>query len=326
MVQNSRFFYHGDDAVNVHTPTSLRGFSYAPRSPVDPTPDYSKIILVRSRAWRMFFEVGDEVAFLRASDMSITGVSRRVVRAAYDGTTRDRGRWELDFDAPLDPNADPVFAQPWRCGLYLPRYSGSNVIVRNITTGFHRARGVLIQNRETSVIERSSLERVMMSAVLVRASEWTQEGVGTRNMVIADNNMKNVDIVVKHGAIVVDATNYAGNRVWNRGWLGTGNVSIESNVMTGTASRAVSASNIYGIRAFNNRIQADVKRSSTSVAGQIVIGSSMNVQQRNNTRCESRCARSASWSGLPEVPRPRRTTRRKTTTRRRRTTTRRRRP
>ncbi|KAI9027678.1 hypothetical protein DFJ74DRAFT_660144 [Hyaloraphidium curvatum] len=292
-IQNSRFGFHGDDAVNAHTAVSLFAVRYA-NATVDtsgnaslPALRYDEIHVSRSPAWRMWFSPGDTLEFFNATSYERANVTRTVVRASY--SPGRGGTWTLALDAPLNPaiapfapNATHPFAPIPHLGLVNNAYLMRNVVIRNLTTHHHRARGVLVSPTANALLADSSFTHVQMSGILVRACAACQEGMGTSGVLVENCTLDAVDRTGWHGGIAVDAT----DRGWRSvGWPGlqagvevreTGIVNVPGPaiIMRGAASPVV----------FGNRFSADrTPPYEPAVAGRVLLDGCNDVVRGNNS-------------------------------------------
>jgi hypothetical protein len=206
LIEDSEFGYLGDDPINIHIPTAMRGFSWVSLTDSN-EPNYARFT-VKVPAWRMYFSAGNVIQFANIADLSpVTEngniVTRTVFNASYNATI-DGGTWTVQLTEAVPATSVPVFATPSTLGIVNRAFFTKNVIIRNVKTKFHRARGILIQ-AENVLIEKSELRSIAVSGILARSSAFTQEGVGAANVLIANNYFYNVDITGRESAIIVDA-------------------------------------------------------------------------------------------------------------------------
>ncbi|KAI9034611.1 pectin lyase fold/virulence factor [Hyaloraphidium curvatum] len=286
LIRDSNFAYLGDDPINVHIPTSMHNITYGA--------DRSTIVVARSPAWRVRYSAGEYIQFLDADFVRPLGIFRRIVTASYNPWAGE-GTWTLRLASPVPDlpifNADP----PISLGIANVRWSARNVIVRNVRTSNHRARGLLVQAVENVVVENCSFRRVQQAGILVRPCAATQEGIGVTNAVFANNVFDGVDVTGWNAAAMVEVM----NRRWQRVPSENRNSDIRmiNNRISQAPSYAIdadSAANLY----IANTVSTPSPNPADEFAGRIGVTFSTNVTRTGNVFCGSSCERSEAWVSI----------------------------
>jgi hypothetical protein len=235
--------------------------------------------LRQSPAWRIHFKVGDRVNFINASSLASAWSHRTLTRAWYNPNA-DGGAWVLGLDKPLDPS-NPLFTSPpTKLGLVNTAHLTKNLIIRNVTTHNHRARGFVVQIKENAVVEFCTVDRVQMAGIMVRACAANSEGLGVKKMMIGYNTLRSADAVGWNGAIEVESM--------DKNWLHmysplNSDVTIRNNGIFNVVSNAVFADSVSKISVINNRISVDKSPPfDPDVAGAIKITRSTDVKRSGN--------------------------------------------
>lgn len=164
------FSYGGDDGINIHNPTSSRGFTILS--------SYS-FRVARSPTWRITYRPGDEVAFLY-SDFSPTNFFARIISANYDSSSET---WDLTINRELPARFSQLASSMI---VSQSRYRASNVVIKRAYLHHHRARGMLLQSANTLVAD-SRFEHIHMACMSIRASAYWSEGTGVRYVKVINN-------------------------------------------------------------------------------------------------------------------------------------------
>ncbi|KAI9026866.1 pectin lyase fold/virulence factor [Hyaloraphidium curvatum] len=289
LIRDSNFSFIGDDAINVNTPTSMHNITYA-NGTAEGLPDYGTLVVSRSPKWRIHFATGDTLMFLDARTIAPLGINRTVVSATYDPKAGE-GTWTVVLDRPLDPAEHPLLASPpLDLGLVNARLIPSRVIVRNVRTDHHRARGVLLQVR-SAVVEGCRFERVQQSALLVRACAASQEGTGASDVVLSRNEIVTADATGWNRAVAVDVMAKSWERVEARG-RHVGLRVLDNRVLL-APSLAVAIESAKDVVVARTRSTAD-PAPADSEAGRVKARYSDNVTMTGNYLCTAKgwCRRS----------------------------------
>lgn len=136
--------------------------------------------------WKIDFKAGDAVEILRP-DFS-PYFSSTLKAAAREASVNG---WRVQFSDPL-----PIAAGTDTSKLIIinHRWNVGWVVVRNSKFGGNRARGLLLECHDV-LVKNNTFWRTQLSAIRMEADvgEW-DEGIGTKNIVIASNTFQNCDI------------------------------------------------------------------------------------------------------------------------------------
>jgi hypothetical protein len=200
-IEDYEFSWGGDDAINIHNPTSSKGFTVL---------DSKTIRVPNSPNWRITYRAKDEIHFVN-SDFTPTYFYARVVTASWDGGST----WTLALNRDL-----PVRLTRAASTLMISqnRYRASNVVIRGANLHHHRARGMLIQSSST-LVRDSVFSHINMACMAIRASAWWSEGTGAQYVSVINNDFERCDKLgtgQDRGAIKVDGqmTNAAFGATW----------------------------------------------------------------------------------------------------------------
>lgn len=169
------FSWGGDDAINIHNPTSSKGFTILS----------SRVIQVsNSPTWRITYRVGDEISFFNG-DFTQTNFFARVKSAAYNGGDT----WTVELNRALPTRFSSTASSMM---ISQSRYRASNVVIKNAYLHHHRARGMLIQSSST-LVQDSSLLHIHMACIAIRSSAWWSEGTGVRYVKVTNTTFERCD-------------------------------------------------------------------------------------------------------------------------------------
>ncbi|KAI9020339.1 pectin lyase fold/virulence factor [Hyaloraphidium curvatum] len=296
LIQNSQFGFLGDDAINIHTPTMLRGLTFEVKNATTGELNLKRFSFP-SPAWRVYYEENDEIGFLSTVDLVSSSTTRTVVSAAYNSTLNG-GTWTLELDDDV-PTSEDGLSDPKNIGIVNRRHLVQNVIVRNVVTRNHRARGILLQS-QNAVIEKCQLTNVQVAGILIRSSGFTQEGVGVRDVLITNNHLNNVDINGAEAAIVVDAVNAAQEQIALDGdKLINNNVTLTNNLFENTERYSILASSVGQLVVRSNRISIDPASPwASKEAGQIRHLDCPEAVFERNSFCPASCRLATNWISI----------------------------
>lgn len=292
LVENSHFGYNGDDAINVFVPTAL-AITY-PNKIGTKEPDYSKLVLTNTYTWKASFAVGDYVEFLNASSLATTWITRKITAASYNSAG---GIWHLNLDSPV-PNATLFQSPPTNLGLVNRAHITRNIIIRNVTTHNHRARGFVLQIRDNAVVERCTIDRVQMAGIMIRACAANWEGFGIRNVVLGYNTLKKADVVGWNGAIEIEAMDRSWQHMASPGL--NANITVRNNQILQANGWSVTAQSVAKVAVVNNKISVTTEPPIAGNAGNITVTASTNVTISGNLVCYSACddPKTAKWAPI----------------------------
>lgn len=235
LVQNAQFGFLGGDAINIAVPTAMQGFGYANKSGSNPNktdPDYQRLLVPRAQSSRISFEMGDMVTFYNNSNLSplsghIADVSRKLT-GAWPNAPLNGGTWFLNLDQTVPLSLFPYkFNHPQLLGLTNSAISAHNVVLRNVNSRYHRGRGIVVSAQLNVLLEKSSFSNLALAGLMIRSSAYTQVGVGTKNVVVANNFFSRCSIMSNESAVTIDAVNK--EQVVIQNWRLNGNVNITGN-------------------------------------------------------------------------------------------------
>ncbi|KAI9022031.1 pectin lyase fold/virulence factor [Hyaloraphidium curvatum] len=270
------FSWGGDDAVNIHNPTSSKGFTI---------PAARRIRVTDSPTWRITYRIGDEVAFYNA-DFTPTNFYARVTNVQYDNVAN----WVLDLNRDL-PSRFSALASS--LVVSQSRYRAANVIVRNAYVHHSRARGMLIQSSST-VVRDSRFEHVHMACLAVRASAWWGEGTGAAEVLVTNNTFERCDkqgTGQDLGALRIDGQEASGD--FGATWRLHSDVEVSGNRFRNVPGRLWDVSSVSRALFANNLVYtgpsdlsvSPIRPSSgeTYRAGQAVVSMAKDVLVTGNT-------------------------------------------
>lgn len=228
-IENSEFFGHGDDAINVHTyyhtVKKCDGGRYVLEVRAPTGTHCQKLD---------YFSPGDTVELCKLTDLTPT--EERIVKSVTPDF--ENHLQIVAFDRPL-----PAYAEGWLLAdvTQLPRLEFVNNTVKN-----HLARAVLVKTRNV-LIENNILEADSFCGIQVAAEAWWHEGVTCRDAHIRNNKISRYGVGIDIGISAKTPTAPVHR-----------NIVIEDNdIDAGKNKYGIVARCVDGLTVRNNRVKTE---------------------------------------------------------------------